>query len=163
MLDPIPILRVLLLLGVANGVPVLATKFLKDRFGTPLDLGLTLPDGRPLFGASKTIRGLVLSIACTALAAIPLGFDWATGAGLAAASMAGDLLSSFVKRRLKLELHARATGLDQLPEALLPMLLLRARLGLSGMDIAVALAAFVLLEILLSRLLFALKIRDRPY
>lgn len=163
MIDALPILRVLLLLGVANGMPVLARKLLRDRFGMPVDGGVTLPDGRPLFGASKTIRGLVLSVASTALAAGLIGPDAATGALLAAASMLGDLASSFVKRRLGLGPHAQAFGLDQIPEALLPMLLLPASLGLSAADIAVALAAFILLEMALSRLLFRLGIRDRPY
>lgn len=161
--DLILIVRVLLLLGVANGAPILASRLLGGRFGRPLDGGITLADGRPLFGASKTIRGLVLSIVCTALAAILLGFDWVAGAGLGATSMAGDLVSSFVKRRLGLGLHARATGLDQIPEALLPMLLLQARLNLSAADIVVALVAFTALELVLSRLLFLLHVRDRPY
>ena len=42
---------------------------------------------------------------------------------LAAASMAGDLLASFLKRRFGLKVHAQAIGLDQIPEALLPLLL----------------------------------------
>jgi hypothetical protein len=163
MFDPLAILRVLLLLGTANGTPVFATKVLKDRFGAPLDAGLTLPDRQRLFGASKTVRGLVVSIAATTLAAVLLGLDWSTGAMFAAASLGGDLMSSFTKRRLKLRLHAQAFGLDQIPEALLPLLLLRTRLDLSAADIAVTVAAFVILELALSRLLFALHIRDRPY
>jgi CDP-diglyceride synthetase len=163
MLDPSLIFQVLLLLGVANATPIFAKKLLKDRFSAPLDGGMKLPDGQPLFGASKTIRGLVLSISLTAVTAVLIGFDWMTGAGLAAGSMGGDLISSFVKRRLGLRLHSQALGLDQIPEALLPMLLLQARLELSAADIAVVLAAFIVLELGLSRILFRLHIRDRPY
>ena|ERR1700710_2242796 len=163
MIDSLPILRVLLLLGVANGAPVFAKKLLKDSFDAPLDGGIRLADGQPLFGASKTIRGLGISIISTALAAVLLGLDWATGAAFAVASLAGDLLSSFLKRRRGLELHAQAFGLDQIPEALLPLLLLRTTLGLSIMDIAVTIVAFIVLELVLSRLLFMLNIRDRPY
>jgi CDP-2,3-bis-(O-geranylgeranyl)-sn-glycerol synthase len=72
-------------------------------------------------------------------------------------------LSSFLKRRRGLELHAQAFGLDQIPEALIPLLLLRTTLGLSTMDIAVTVVAFIILELVLSRLLFMLNIRDRPY
>ncbi len=82
--------QVLPLLGVANGTPVFATRLFGTRFGTPLDGELNFLDGRPLFGASKTVRGLVLSILCTLLAAMLLDFEWITGAGLAAASMFGD-------------------------------------------------------------------------
>jgi hypothetical protein len=133
------------------------------RFSTPLDGGLKLPDGRLLFGPSKTVRGLVLSLVCTTLAAALLGFEWITGAGLAAASMLGDLLSSFIKRRLALPTHSQAFGIDQVPESLLPLLLLRAHLGLSNTDIAVIVVAFIVLELMLSRLLFMLHIRARPY
>jgi hypothetical protein len=54
-------------------------------------------------------------------------------------------------------------GLDQIPEALLPLLLVQDRLDLSWWDITVLLTAFVALQIGLSRLLFLLGIRDRPY
>lgn len=33
-------LAVLLLLGIANGMPIFVTALLKDRFSTPLDCGL---------------------------------------------------------------------------------------------------------------------------
>jgi hypothetical protein len=155
--------QVLVLLGVANGAPVFATWLFGKRFSAPLDGGLKFPDGRPLFGPSKTVRGLVLSIACTTLAAALLGFEWIAGAGLAAASMLGDLLSSFIKRRLGLRAHSQAIGLDQIPESLLPLLLLRQHLGLGNGDIALIVTAFIVLELVLSRMLFRLHIRDRPY
>jgi CDP-2,3-bis-(O-geranylgeranyl)-sn-glycerol synthase len=155
--------QVLVLLGVANGTPIFATRLFGKRFSAPLDGALKLADGRPLFGPSKTVRGLVLSLVCTTLAALLLDFEWITGAGLAAASMLGDLLSSFLKRRLGLRAHSQAFGLDQIPESLLPLLLLREHLGLGYADIVLIVAAFIVLELLLSRLLFSLHIRDRPY
>ncbi|QFU17538.1 CDP-archaeol synthase [Microvirga thermotolerans] len=163
MSSPILLLKLLVLLGIANGAPIFARKLLGDRLGMPLDFGVTLPDGQPLFGRSKTFRGLVVSVACTAMAALLLEMDWRMGAALAGSSMLGDLFSSFVKRRLGLKLHARAFALDQVPEALLPLLLSRARLGLSAVDMALLLLGFVVLEVALSRLLFDLGIRDRPY
>jgi len=157
------IVEVLMLLGVANGTPIFAKRLFGQRFNTPLDGGLKFLDGRPLFGPSKTVRGLVLSVACTTLAAPLLGFEWITGAGLASASMFGDLLSSFIKRRFGLRTHSQAFGLDQVPESLLPLLLLQEHLGLSSGDIALIVTAFIALELLLSRLLFKLHIRDQPY
>ena len=125
--DPgLRVLRVLLLLGIANTVPILATRLLGGRFGTPLDGGLVLPDGQPLFGASKTIRGLVLSIPLTAAIAVLIGFDWMTGAGLAAALHGrGSPLEFRQAAASGMPLHGQAFGLDQIPEALLPMLLFR--------------------------------------
>jgi CDP-2,3-bis-(O-geranylgeranyl)-sn-glycerol synthase len=160
--DPL-LLSILLLLGVANGSPVFARSLLKERFSAPLDGGRTLPDGQPLFGTSKTVRGLAVSVCSTTFVAMILGFEWSSGLVISLGAMAGDLFSSFVKRRLRLEPHAQAFGLDQVPEALLPLLLLRDRLGLSWLEVAVLLTAFVALQLGLSRLLFRLGIRDRPY
>jgi hypothetical protein len=153
----------LVLLGIANGAPIFTKKLLGQKLATPLDLGLILPDGQPLFGRAKTIRGLIVSVICTALAAEPLGLGWRIGAGIAASSMLGDLASSFLKRRLRLPPHAQAFGLDQIPEALLPLLVFKAPLNLSWWEIGVLIGVFIVLEILLSRLLFRLRIRDRPY
>lgn len=155
--------QLLLLLGAANSLPILAKRILGKHFSTSLDGGLKFPDGRPIFGSSKTVRGVLLSILGTTLAAVLLGFEWITGAGLAAASMSGDLLSSFLKRRLGLRVHSQAIGLDQIPESLLPLLLMREHLGLGSGDIILIVGAFTALELALSRLLFKLHIRDRPY
>lgn len=157
------IFKILILLGVANGTPIFATRLFGKRFNAPLDAGLKFPDGRPLFGLSKTVRGLVLSVVCTTLVAPLLGFEWIIGAGLASASMFGDLLSSFTKRRLGLRTHSQAFGLDQVPESLLPLLVLRQQLGIGYDDIAIIIAAFIVLELVLSRLLYKLHIRSQPY
>ena len=138
------LLGILLLLGVANGSPVLAATLLKERFNLPLDGGRKLPDGQPLFGSSKTIRGLLVSICSTTIVALVLGFEWSLGVGVAAGAMAGDLFSSFVKRRFRTAPHTQVFGLDQIPEALLPLLLFQDRLGLSWWDITVLLTAFSL-------------------
>jgi CDP-2,3-bis-(O-geranylgeranyl)-sn-glycerol synthase len=156
-------ISVLLLLGVANFTPILVKKLLGDRLAAPLDGGWMLPDGQPLFGPSKTIRGVLASIACTALAAPLLGFDWKLGAILAGSSMLGDLASSFTKRRLRLRVHAQAFGLDQVPEALLPLVVAQPQLGLTAIEIAGIVLAFVILELLLSRVFFELRIREQPY
>jgi CDP-2,3-bis-(O-geranylgeranyl)-sn-glycerol synthase len=60
-MQPIIILQLLVLLMLANGTPVIAKKLLGDRYSYPLDGNLTFADGRPLFGRSKTIRGIVLA------------------------------------------------------------------------------------------------------
>jgi CDP-archaeol synthase len=157
------LLSSLLLLGVANGSPIAAANLLKDRFSWPLDGGRKLPDGQPLFGSSKTIRGVVVSICSTTIVALVLGLEWTLGIGVAVTAMAGDLFSSFLKRRLRLKPHAQAFGLDQLPEALFPLFFMQDSLGLSWSEIVVLLVAFLALQLVLSRLLFRLGVRDRPY
>jgi CDP-2,3-bis-(O-geranylgeranyl)-sn-glycerol synthase len=79
------------------------------------------------------------------------------------AAMVGDVFSSFLKRRLGLAASSRATGIDQLPEALFPLLACRDALALTVADITVAVAIFFVGEIVLSPLFFRLRVRDRPY
>jgi CDP-2,3-bis-(O-geranylgeranyl)-sn-glycerol synthase len=49
------------------------------------------------------------------------------------------------------------------PEVLLPLFAVSGRLGLGMLDIVMGVAAFWIGELLISRVLFTLKIRDRPY
>jgi CDP-archaeol synthase len=157
------ILQSLLLLTLANGTPVIVKKWLGPRFAAPLDAGVLFLDGQPLLGSSKTVRGVLASIVVTAAIAPLLGTSVAAGGLVAALAMAGDLISSFLKRRLKLPPSSRAIGLDQVPESLLPLLVCRGLLALSALDVAVSVALFLAGELIMSRLLYALHIRDQPY
>ena len=162
-MHPLLILQLLILLTVANGAPVVAKKILGKRFAFPLDGGVKFFDGHPIFGASKTIRGLVLAVAATTIAAPILGLPWQIGATIGAFAMTGDLCSSFAKRRLNRPLHSRATGIDQIPESLFPLLAVAGALSLSAADVIAGTVAFLVGEILLSRLLYRVHLRDRPY
>jgi hypothetical protein len=128
-----------------------------------LDGGARFIDGQPLLGSSKTIRGIVLSIAAAALCAPLAGLAWTIGLRVGAAAMAGDLFSSFLKRRLRFVSGARATGLDQLPESVLPLLACGSVLSLTILDGLVVTGLFLIGEIVLSPLLFKIHLRDRPY
>jgi CDP-2,3-bis-(O-geranylgeranyl)-sn-glycerol synthase len=81
----------------------------------------------------------------------------------AARPLAGDLLSSFLKRRFDLAPSTKATGLDQIPEALFPLLACRSALSLTAIDIATGCIIFFIGAVLFSRLFFRLGLRDRPY
>ena len=157
------ILELLTLLAVANASPVVAKLLLGNRFARPLDGNLALSDGRPLFGSSKTVRGVLFAILATTLAAPLLGLEFGIGLVVGVAAMAGDLCSSFLKRRLGLAPSSKATGIDQIPESLLPMLACWHALSLTALDVVAATALFLVGEVLLSRLLFRLHFRDRPY
>jgi CDP-diglyceride synthetase len=159
---PFTILQLTLLLAIANGAPVIATKVL-GHHSYPLDAGVAFVDGRPLFGKSKTIRGILVAILLTALSAPLLGLGWTIGIVVGSLAMAGDLFSSFAKRRMNLTPSSRATGLDQIPESLFPLLACRSPLSLSGLDIAICVAIFFAGEIVLSQLLYRMHVRDRPY
>jgi CDP-2,3-bis-(O-geranylgeranyl)-sn-glycerol synthase len=157
------ITELLLLLAVANGIPVLAKRLFGDFLAWPLDGGATLPDGRPVFGSSKTIRGIAASIVATAACAPVFGLSPSIGLIIAVTAMGGDLLSSFVKRRFGYASSSRASGLDQIPESLLPAIVCKDLLGLTVVDIVLVVTLFTVGEIVLSRLLFRLHIREQPY
>jgi CDP-diglyceride synthetase len=162
-LHPLSILEILILATLANGTPVIATRVFGSWAAWPLDGGTIFLDGRPLLGASKTLRGIVLGVFAAALGAALIGLSWTVGLRAGAAAMAGDLLSSFLKRRLGLHSSGRATGLDQVPESLFAFLACLGALPLSALDMIVVVALFFVGEVLLSRLLFRLRLRDRPY
>jgi CDP-2,3-bis-(O-geranylgeranyl)-sn-glycerol synthase len=155
--------RMLLLLGVANTAPIVAKRVLGARWNAPLDGGLRFFDGRPLLGSSKTLRGLFASVTATGAAALVLGLPLRLGLVVGAASMLGDALSSFVKRRFGIAPSGKATGLDQVPEALLPLLVVQPMLNLSFTLIAAVTLAFFALAIPAARVAHRLGLRDRPY
>jgi hypothetical protein len=157
------ILQLLVLLTLANGTPIVAKKIFGPRFSFPLDAGTIFFDGRSLFGHSKTIRGTVVSILVTTASAPLTGLDLTIGAIVAGAAMAGDLSSSFVKRRLNLPPSGQVLGLDQVPESLFPMLACRDALSLTTADIALGVGIFFIGALILSRLLFRAGLRDEPY
>ncbi|ADJ29451.1 CDP-archaeol synthase [Nitrosococcus watsonii] len=148
------LLSPLLLLMVANGAPVVTALLLKNRFNQPLDGNLHLPDGYPLFGASKTIRGIVAALLATAFIAPLLNFSFITGTLVGFWAMVGDLLSSFIKRRLgRQPSSAHMPGLDHIPESLLPLCFLRSQMNLSWPDLVLIILAFALLDLFLWYLL----------
>lgn len=153
----------LVILTLANGTPVVAKKIFGARFSRPLDGGMTFFDKRPLFGPSKTVRGVVVSIAATAAGAPIVGVEPEVGALMAAAAMAGDLFSSFVKRRFDLPPSSQALGLDQVPESLLPLLAGSWALSLTDVEIVAGVVLFFIGELLLARVLYKVGLRDQPY
>jgi CDP-archaeol synthase len=157
------LLQLLGLLTIANGTPVVAKRMFGDHFAWPLDGNCKFIDRRPLFGTSKTVRGILLSVVVTSVCAPLVGLNATIGFVVAVSAMAGDLLSSFLKRRLALAPSSQAIGLDQIPESLLPLLASHQELGLTAADILIGVAIFVVGELALSRILFQLRFRDRPY
>lgn len=150
-MSAVPILVSLVLLTLANGAPVVAKKVFGAHFSRPLDAGVLLFDGRPVFGSSKTIRGIIASVVVTAIGAAFLGLDPERGALVALVAMVGDLFSSFLKRRLNL------------PPRLFPLLACRDMLSLSYIEIFVAVWLFFVGELAISRILYMLRLRDQPY
>jgi CDP-2,3-bis-(O-geranylgeranyl)-sn-glycerol synthase len=162
-MHPFAICQLLFLLMVANGTPVIAKKIFGARYSRRVDCDLTFSDGRPLLGCSKTIRGVMLAVVATTAGAFLVGLTWEVGLLVGGFAMVGDLFSSFFKRRLNMPSSSRASGLDQIPESLFPALACRNFLGLTPADIVVCVVVFFVGEVVLSRLLYAFRLRDRPY
>lgn len=156
-------LELFVMLALANGTPVVAAALLKSRWSVPVDGGALWFDGRPILGASKTWRGLVSGVLACALFAHVAGLGVPFGLLFGLLALTGDMLSSFIKRRLGMISSARAVGLDQIPEALLPMLLAMWWLPVSVWVILVVVAVFTLCDLFGSPLLYRLGIRRHPH
>ena len=144
--------RALLLVCVASSAAWAVSRVLGPRLAARLDFGMVLPDGKPLFGSHKTWRGLAAGTLACAIVAPLVGLGLATGAGFGAAALLGDAASSAVKRRLALRPGAEVPGLDQLPEALLPLVLFAQALGIGVIEIAVVTLVFTTLDMLVAPL-----------
>ena len=96
----------------ANAMPVLAGG------GLSLDLGKTLPDGKPIFGKNKTYRGFVAGLAIGTIAGLaetavfnyPIAFGFMVSLG----ALVGDLTGAFLKRRLNIPPGGLLPILDQI-------------------------------------------------
>jgi hypothetical protein len=152
-------LKLLLLLLVANGSPIAARGLLGLRLDWPLDGGARFTDGRRVFGHSKTVRGVAVSVIVTGLVAVLLTVPLVIGMLIGTLAMIGDLSSSFVKRRLALAPGARVMGLDQIPESLLPAAVIMGAFGIGWASVAAVVLLFVAIDLLISPMLFRLQIR----
>ncbi len=102
---------------MANGMPLLLG-------GVPrhaVDKGLHLPDGERIFGDGKTVEGLAVGITFGTLTGLAEGiitgslrFYLLAGFSLGTGAMLGDLIGSFIKRRLKMRWGKPLPLMDQL-------------------------------------------------
>ncbi|HLV78152.1 MAG TPA: CDP-archaeol synthase [Marinobacter sp.] len=156
-------LELFIMLVLANGSPVLVERLLRERGAWPVDGGRCWQDGRPLFGRSKTWRGVLAgTLSCLIFGAL-VGLGWVFSGLFGLLALTGDLISSFIKRRRGFSAGARAPGLDQLPEALLPMLLAWAWLPLAIWQVILVTLCFALGNIWVSPMLYRLGIRSQPH
>ncbi len=108
---------------IANAAPVVLGG------GKSIDGGRQFIDGRRIFGAGKTVQGFVAGLAAgtfvgllQGIAVGPLPDYLALGFLLALGALLGDLLGSFIKRRLGIKRGGAAPGLDQLSFVLVALL-----------------------------------------
>ena len=156
-------IQLFILIGVANGTPIIARIIAGPRLKFPVDCNKAFVDKRPLFGTSKTILGLTSSLLVTTLCAYGFGFSLLFGALIACCAMIGDLLSSFIKRRLNFPPSTSIPGLDQIPEALLPMLLAKQTLELNWISIFIVITAFMVFNLIISHFIYKKKTPNSPH
>jgi CDP-2,3-bis-(O-geranylgeranyl)-sn-glycerol synthase len=92
---------------LANAAPVICGG------GRSLDGGRTWRDGRPLLGSHKTVRGTLSGVAVGTIVGL-IQLDPLRGLLLGVGTVGGDLITAFVKRRLRLKPGAPFPVADQL-------------------------------------------------
>jgi len=146
------LLCALLLVIVANVAPWAVGRWLKGRWAAPLDGGTTLSNGTRVIGGHKTWRGLIAGALACGLTASLLGYTFMLGMAFGALSLTADVASSFMKRRFRWAPGAEIPGLDQLPEALLPLIVLSGPLGIGLLGSVGVGMVFLMLDLAVMRL-----------
>ncbi len=160
---------------VANAAPVMVKPVI-DKFGRHrVDFGKKAWDGRDIFGRNKSWEGIVAAIVMSVLAStIFIYFEknpWWVAYGFISAvgAMCGDLLNSFMKRRLSLGPGECFIPCDQLSFLLVAHMFLYlsgvyAFVGveLSARVLAFGVVASLFLHLLTNLFAYALGLKDVP-
>ena len=151
----------------ANGAPVIFGG------GRPIDGGKKFTDGKPILGSHKTYRGLVAGLiigtyvgwvqeALAPLAGLPQG-SVILGFALSLGALLGDLIGSFIKRRLDLKPGASLPISDQIDFVLVSLLF---GLLVEPPSLTTALILIVLtgpMHLLVNAMAYLLRLKDNPW
>lgn len=143
--------------------------------GKPIDFGKKFIDGRPIFGPNKTYRGLISGLLVGALVGYVQGIispiynlpgsSILRGFILSIGALIGDLVGSFLKRRLGLKPGAPLPVIDQIsfvvfalifslaiePEAISPL----------GAVLVIVLTAPI--HVLVNVIAYLLRLKEKPW
>jgi CDP-2,3-bis-(O-geranylgeranyl)-sn-glycerol synthase len=155
-------LKLLLLILLANGAPLLADKVFGNAMGLAVDFSQKSRSGKYWLGPTKTYRGILAAVAACGACAPMLGLPWKTGILIGLLAMVGDLCSSFIKRRLSIAPSSSVPGLDQIPESLFPMIYCQYLFGLYWISVAIVVVGFWICNILLSLLFTRFRLFNHP-
>ena len=142
---------------IANATPVILGG------GGPLDGGRNWADGKPLLGDHKTIRGTLTGLAAGFISGLlqrrPL-----RGALLSIGAIGGDLIVSFLKRRINLKPGALLPIADQMDFIVFAVILVSLAEPAPSWDRAVGiLAATLPIHYLTNVLAWILKLKSDPW
>jgi len=158
---------------VANGSPVVVVRVMGRA--TPMDLGARAWDGRRILGDGKTFEGFfsglllgwLTGLILHALVHPPLYRSPLEPLALSLGAMIGDILGSFIKRRLGLRRGAPAPVMDQIGFAASAILLSTSIYGVPGWFSIPMLILLLLvtgcLHLATNRLAYLLKLKSEPY
>jgi CDP-2,3-bis-(O-geranylgeranyl)-sn-glycerol synthase len=149
---------------VANAAPVVLGG------GRPIDGGRKFSDGRPILGPGKTIRGFAAGIIAGTVFAVLQGAAVGSlypyisrGLLLSLGALTGDLLGSFLKRRINLERGAPAPVMDQIGFVVVALIFASPVLPL-GWEVTLIILIITLPIHLATNIAgHRLKLKDRPY
>lgn len=162
----------------ANMAPVFFKKGC-HWMAVPIDFNKKL-DGKPIFGKNKTYRGFIFGVffaviiaylqflayryqVLSSLALVDYSNWFLIGFLLGFGALFGDLLKSFVKRRLNIKPGDTFIPFDQLDHVVGALLFVSLEVKLSWAIWIIALGATFFLHILINRIGFYLKFRDTKW
>lgn len=142
---------------------------------TPIDGNRVMRDGQPIFGKGKTWKGTLGGIAAGSLAGVLLAYFFPHYAGiitpnyipyailLSIGAMAGDMIGSFIKRRMRIKSGQPAHLLDQLDFVVGGLVFgtLITLPNFTGMIILVMVTPFI--HALFNRLAYMLHLKSVPW
>ncbi len=145
---------------ISNMSPLLVTRLTGG--GAPLDMGMTFIDGRRLLGDNKTIKGTLSIIVVGSIVGLVydpkfIGFIQASGVAI------GDIVGSFMKRRLRIKPGGSLPLIDQELFILLAVLLSNPFLQLSLRQIAFILLITPILHLVSNAVAFLIGLKEVPY
>jgi len=142
---------------VANTVPGIL------GYGRPVDLGRKFTDGRRILGNGVTVRGTLTGI----LGGTIIGFlkdEPLLGFVLGVGAMGGDMIGSFIKRRLGKSSGSPLFPLDQLNFVIGGLILARLYLGFIRWDFVVVIVLLTPVgHLAVNKLGYHLNMKDVPW
>ena len=86
----IELLQLLFIIIIANGAPILARMLLNNQLNTAVDFGAKMADGNPIFGTSKTWRGIFATLLISPIAVLTFDYTAEIVILIAIGTISGD-------------------------------------------------------------------------
>jgi CDP-2,3-bis-(O-geranylgeranyl)-sn-glycerol synthase len=145
----------------ANAAPVLGGG------GKPLDHGKNFTDGKRIFGANKTYKGLLFGLGIGAgvgvIDCLLFGYPWLFAVLTPLGALLGDLTGAFIKRRLNLAPGALLPVVDQI-DFVVGALVFALPLMIVGLELAIAVLLITPpIHLFTNFLAYKLKLKKNPW